>query len=92
MGPGTHHSKPNEARLLEGKFALFHMLATVGEAGGGHLSKSWLSPHPQQSGDTSFYTQKEGAETAQSALSVTFTLVIGGLTSVILIVLSTVNL
>ena len=47
-----------------------------------------------QSGDKSFYRWREGAtcRTAQSALTVTLKLVISGLTSVILIVISTINL
>ena len=45
-------------------------------------------------GEVSFYRQREGlhVETAQSALTVILKLVMGGLTSTILIVLSTVNL
>ena len=51
------------------------------------------SPHRQSVGK-SFYRQREGlhAERAQSALTVIFKLVTGGLISVILIVLSTVSL
>ena len=52
------------------------------------------SPSPRQSGGESFYRQREGlhAETAQSALTVILKLVISGLISIILTVLSTVNL
>ena len=61
--------------------------------GSGHLSKGQL-PLPRQSGGESFYRQREGppAERAQAALTVILKLVIGGLTSVISIVLGTVNL
>ena len=45
-------------------------------------------------GEVSFYRQREGlhVETAQSSLTVILKLVMGGLTSIILIVLSTANL
>ena len=65
----------------------------AGEGEGGFLSRGQL-PHPRQSGGKSFYRHREGAhaETARSALTVILKLVIGNLISVILIVLSTVNL
>ena len=52
------------------------------------------APNPGNQRGQSFYRQEEGprAETAQSALTVIFKLVISGLTSIILIVLGTVNL
>ena len=52
------------------------------------------STPPPETGHKSFYRQREGlhVETAQSALTVILKLVIGGLTSVILIALRTVNL
>ena len=79
----------------KGKFALFQMPATGGE--GGPLSKGWLPQLPTSNQwGKNFYRQKEGDRcrnsTAQSALTVIFKLIIGGLTSVILIVLGTVNL
>ena len=51
------------------------------------------SPHWQPVGK-SFYREQEGApcKTAQSALTVIFRLVIGGLTSITLTVLGTLNL
>jgi len=52
-----------------------------------------LTP-PTTIGGKSFYRQREGlhAKTAQSALTIILKLVIGGLTSIILNVLSTVSL
>ena len=52
-----------------------------------------VPPSPGQSVGKSFYRQREGlrADGAQSALTVILKLVIGGLTSIILIVLSTVG-
>ena len=63
-----------------------------GGAVGGHLSKGQLLTGYQWG--KSFYRQKEGirVETAQPALTVTFKLVIGALTGVILTVLGTVKL
>ena len=54
-----------------------------------------LSPHPQGEGEN-FYRQSVGgwlhAEIAQSSLTVILKLVISGLTTIILVVLGTVNL
>ena len=71
----------------KGKFALFWTPATRGRADSCPKADS---PHCQ-SGGKSFYRWLH-AETAQSALTVILKLVISGLTSVILIVLSTINL
>ena len=59
-----------------------------------YLKANCHSPQPQQSGDRAFIDRGRAlhAETAQLALTVSFGLVIGGLTSVILVVLGTVNL
>ena len=75
----------------EGTFALFWIPGCMlGE--GRCLSKGWL-PLPWQSVDKSFYRQRGlCVETVQSALTVILKLVIGGLTSVILIVLGRINL
>ena len=79
------------------KFALFWMI-TTGVLGGGQMPVQRLStlpPLPWQSGAKSFYRWKEEAicrNSIQSALTVILNLVIGGLTSIILIVLGTVNL
>ena len=71
------------------------MLTTGGE-GDRHLSKSLLLPLPPvaPSGARAFIDRKMGIDvgTAQSTLTVIFKLIISGLTSVILIVLGTVNL
>ena len=71
-------------------------MPATGEEGG--ICPKAYSPSPQQAGGESFYTwscQGGGgvlhAETAQSALTVIFRLVIGGLTSVILILLGAFN-
>ena len=77
----------------EGGSAIIQMPATGGE--GGWPSKGPL-PHPQPpAGQELLETEVGGglhAETAQSALTVTVQLGIGGLSSSILVVLSTVNL
>ena len=59
-----------------------------------YLKANCHSLQPQQSGDRAFVDRGRAlhAETAQLALTVIFGLVIGGLTSVILVVLGTVNL
>ena len=79
----------------KGKFALFWMPATP-ELGleGGLLSKGQLPPHGDNQWGRAFTGRGRGlrAETARSALTVILKLVIGGLTSVILIVLSTIRL
>ena len=92
----TAQKPMNRPDWWKGKFALFLMLETgVAGQGGGHLFKGGLPP-PQQAGGESFYRQSKGrwlhAEIVQSSLTVIFRLVINGLTSVILIVLGTVNL
>ena len=92
----TAQKPMNRPDWWKGKFALFLMLETgVAGQGGGHLFKGGLPP-PQQAGGESFYRQSKGrwlhAEIVQSSLTVLFTLIIGGLTSIILIVLGTVNL
>ena len=77
----------------KGKFALFWMPAITGE--GGCLSKG--RPHrtpTDNQGARAFIDGGRGlhAETARSELTVILKLVTGGLTSVILIVLSTIHL
>ena len=88
----------NRPGWWKGKFALFQMPAT-GLMGGVRIdvcSKADSPPHPPTGNQwgKNFYSQKEGlrAETAQSALTVIFKLVMGGLTSIILVVLGRVNL
>ena len=86
----------NRPGWWKGKFALFQMPATAGECR--HLSRGWLSPPPPHtlasSGARAFTDRRRGlnAKTAQSALTVIFKLVIGGLTNIVLAVLGTVNL
>ena len=84
-----------EARLWKGKLALFWMLASM--AGGGQISvqrPTLPPPTPYNQGARAFIDGGRGlrAETAQSALRVILKLVTGGLTNVILVVLSTVTL
>ena len=91
----------NRPGWWRGKFALFQMPPTWGE---GWTSVQRPTPptttthtrtHTHSNrGARAFIDRRRGlhAETAQSALTVIFRLVIGGLTSVILIVLGTVNL
>ena len=86
--------------LWKGKFGLFQVPATVG--GGRQASVQRLTfPHPPAQtsrglgvGESINRVRGGGlhAETAQSSLTVIFKLVISGLTSIILIVLGTVNL
>ena len=80
----------NKPGWWEGKFALFQMLAAGGE--GRRLSKGQLSATDNR-GPRAFVGRGRGlrAETAQSALTVVLKSVIGGLTSVILIVLGTAH-
>ena len=77
----------------KGKFALFQMLAT---GGGGHadVCSKTHSLHTSNQWGKGFYRQKEEASCRKqnSFLTVIFKLIIGGLTSVILVVLGTVNL
>ena len=81
---------------------MFYFRATALGEGGGHLSKGPLSA-PDKQGVRAFTDRVAGAgvgrggcvlqaETAQSSSTVIFKLVIGGLTSIILNVLGTVNL
>ena len=68
-GPAARRSKANEeARLVEGKVALFWMPATSGVGEGGRLSKGRLPP-PRQSGGKSFYRRREGAACRNSTAS-----------------------
>ena len=73
------------------------MLAAGEGGGGGSLSKGQLLPPDNQRGKNFFIDRRWGlwelhAETAQLSLIVIFKSVIGGLTSIILIVLGIVNL
>ena len=87
---------PNkEPSLVERKICL---ILDTGNQGmgelGGHLSKAWLSPNPDSQGTRTFIDGGRGShvDAAQSALEVTLKFIFNGLTSVILIVLHTVNL
>ena len=67
----------NRPGWWKGKFALFQMPATGGGQGvRGFINRAW----------------RANAETEQSSLTVIFRLVLGGLTSIILVVLGTLNL
>ena len=90
----------NRAGWWKGKFVLFQMLATRGE-GGRHLPKGRLLPPHQKARGESFYRQslcvcwgwgELRAETAQSSLTVIFSMAISGLTGITFVVLGTVNL
>ena len=90
----------NRPGWWKGKFALFQGAGNCrvgGGRNGGHLFKGWLPLTGNQWGKR-FYRQKWALgrrlylEIAQSVLTVIFKLIIGGLTSAILIVLGTVNL
>ena len=61
---------------------------------GGHLSKARLSPNPDNQGTRTFIDRGRGSqvEATQSALAVIWKFIFSGLTSIILIVLNTVNL
>ena len=99
-GLATCRSKASkQARLVERKVCLFE----IKQAGRGdmsvqrpiHCAAPPCLPLPRHWWwGKSFYRQKKGAvaETAQSALTVIFTLVISGLTSITLAALGTVNL
>ena len=95
-GPLLATQKPvNRPGWWERKFALFQMPATREGEGGGHLSKGQL-PNPDRQG-VRVFTDRVGvgqlhAETTQSCPTVIFKLVISGLTSIIFVVLGTVNL
>ena len=80
----------NRSGWWKGRFALFQMLATGGRVDICPKADSW----PRNQWGKSFYRQKEGlhAETAQLALTVIFKLIVGGLTSIILVILGIVNL
>ena len=86
----------NRPGWWRGKFALFQILATVGGWGGGDWTSAQrlIPPHWQPVGQELFIdrSRRIQAETAQSSLKVIFKLVFAGLTSIILIVLGTVNL
>ena len=91
-GPAVRRSKANkEARLVERKVCF---ILDASNRRGGRTSVQRATPHHWRSVGKSFYRWREGlhVETAQSALTVILKLVIGGLTSVILILLSTINL
>ena len=70
------------------------MLVTGARRVGGRLSKGRLPPHPDNQGTRAFIGggRELRAETAQSVLTVTLKLVIGGLTTIILIVFRIVSL
>ena len=98
-GPAARCSKGNEeARLVERKVCFISDASIWCGEGGRHLSKGRLRhtpPHSRQAEGESFYQHSGGqlhVETAQSSLTVIFKLVLSGLTSIILIVLGTVNL
>ena len=95
-GPAAHHSKANkEARLVERKVCFISDVGNWGWRVADTCPKSNFAPAPDSG---SFYRQSIGggrglhAETAQSSLTVIFTLVISGLTSITLVVLGSVNL
>ena len=99
QGLATHRSKANkQARLVERKVCFISDASIWCGEGGRHLSKGRLRhtpPHSRQAEGESFYQHSGGqlhVETAQSSLTVIFKLVLSGLTSIILIVLGTVNL
>ena len=96
MSPAAQ--KPiNRPGWWKGKLALFQMPATEGggERGLDICPRASATPHhpqlPRQAGSESFHRQSEG-EKQYSQLTVIFELVIAGLTSLILVALSTVNL
>ena len=80
---------------MEGKVCFISDIGNCGWGWGRVYNRPKVdSPALATSGARAFYRQKQEdtAEIAQSSLTVIFKLVIGGLTSVILIVLGTVNL
>ena len=87
-----------QARLVE-SLLYFRCWQLGWREDGRRLSKDWLPPcYWQPTGQELLQTEvgrevlhAETAETAQSALTVIFKLVIGGLTNIILVVLGTVN-
>ena len=83
----------NRPGWWKAKFALFQMSASAtGEGEGRHLSKGWL-PALATSGVRAFINRRGlHAEIAQLSLTVILKLAIDGLTSIILVVLGTVNL
>ena len=94
-GPAARRSKASSQGVSvggKGKVALFQRPATGGGEGG-RLSKGRLPP-PDNQGARAFIDRGRGlpAETAQSALTGILKLVMGGLTSIILIVLGTISL
>ena len=94
MGPGIYHSKPNEARLVERKV---YFISYSGNCGGrGRMDICPKADYPPSlplqvttNGTRALLGWGRGlhAETAPSALTVIFRLVISGLTTVMLIVL-----
>ena len=94
----------NRPGWWKGKFTLLQMPATeLGVEDGGQLPEGRFSLHTAlpppataTSGARAFIDRSEGgrlhAETIQSSLTIIFKLIISGLTSVILIILDTVNL
>ena len=98
-GTAACPSKANtQARLVERKVCFISDASIWCGEGGRHLSKGRLRhtpPHSRQAEGESFYQHSGGqlhVETVQSSLTVIFKLVLSGLTSIILIVLGTVNL
>ena len=84
----------NRPGWWKGKFALFQMSApATGEGEGRHLSKGWL-PALATSEARAFINRRRElhAEIAQLSVTVILKLAIHGLTSIILVVLGTVNL
>ena len=93
-GPAAHLSKASrQSKLVERKVCFISDASRWCREEDGHLSKGWFPPSGSH-WSKSFYRQKEGtyAETAQSVQTVIFKLIICGLTSMILVVLGTVNL
>ena len=98
-GTAACPSKANkQAKLVERKVCFISDASIWCGEGGRHLSKGRLPhtpPHSRQAEGESFYRHSDGqlhVEIAQSSLTVIFKLVLSGLTSIILIVLGTVNL
>ena len=91
-GPTAHHSKAvKKNRLMERKVCF---ILDAGNQGRGQTPVQRPTPFPDNQWARAFIDGGRGlcAETAQSALTVILKLVISGLTSVILIVLTALNL